>query len=268
MISGVLSYTSASYGGQSLLQSLTGSSSRSSTGASYGSLHVSSRTQASSDAVSETFSNEILRRLAAQQSEETASEDGSETGNNAASLGASLTDALHYIEENFGENAASAARGIILQKTSSGVTEDSLSNGLLGVIKMVDGNYGFSAGDKVISKFNGALNNALNKYFDNGYNEKFLAAPAGTSGALQAISSALSDFGAAYGEQAAQSLLSIIQQTGEDGSLRQNLSDWMAELNQTYGEEAVSAASGMLAQSLSGLSAPAASPGAVLDIAV
>jgi hypothetical protein len=42
----------------------------------------------------------------------------------------------------------------------------------------------------------------------------------------------------------------------------------MAELNQTYGEEAVSAASGMLAQSLSGLSAPAASPGAVLDIAV
>jgi hypothetical protein len=268
MISGVLTYSSTGYDPQSLLQSLTGSSNYSSSSKPSEVAYASHGEQTSSSSLSETFSDEILRRLAAQQSEEAASEDGGETAGNAAALGESLADALNYIEENFGEDAASAARGLILQKTSSGITEDSLSSGLLSVIKMVDSAYGFSAGDKVISKFNGALNNSLNEYFDNGYNEKFMAAPVGTSAALQAISSGLSDFSAVYGGEAGQSLLSIIQQTGEDGGLRQSLTAWMNELNETYGEEAVSAASSMLSQNLSGLSSITATPGAMLDVVV
>jgi hypothetical protein len=212
------------------------------------------------DSVAETFSREIVRRLEAQQQED---------GKDPSRLASSLAETMDHVRERFGGDAATAAMGLVLQKTSGSVTEESLGEGLLAVIKMVDRNYGFAAGDGLIAKFNGELNTSLNDYFDNGLDEKFLAAPMGTHGALQDLKSALNDLRAQLAGDPEQDMLSLLDSAKGPGGLRQALSSWMDQLREEHGEEAGRIASDLLARGLAQRDPSESGPrGQLLDMAV
>ncbi|QGY39390.1 hypothetical protein GM415_04385 [Pseudodesulfovibrio cashew] len=137
------------------------------------------------------FAHEVIRRL-----EENGT--GTETGadgeqKDSSDLRQSLADTMDWIRERFGDDAAAAAAGSILKATGSGVTEESLSDGLVSTLKIIDRNFGFAAGDAAIAQFNGSLNNAINTYFDNGSDEVFFAgeAPVGGATATQDLTTRL-----------------------------------------------------------------------------
>jgi hypothetical protein len=114
----------------------------------------------------ETLANEIVRRMGGMTDENGEAKD---TG----SLRNQLASAMDWVRERFGDGAGAAAAGMVLQATSSGVNEDTLGDGLLNVLKFVDRNFGTTAGDAAIARFNGGVNTALNEFFDNGQNEIF-----------------------------------------------------------------------------------------------
>lgn len=118
------------------------------------------------------FANEIVRRL---ESGQEGSLDLEGQHKDADDLRHSLGRTMDWIRDRFGDETAAAAAGMVLQSTSSGVTEDSLSNGLLNTLRFIDRNFGFAAGDEAIGRFNSNLNGALNDYFDNGSEELFYA---------------------------------------------------------------------------------------------
>ncbi|TVM16672.1 hypothetical protein DPQ33_11810 [Oceanidesulfovibrio indonesiensis] len=133
---------------------------------------------------SDAFGLDMTRRLEATQpaaTEKTTDESGEGPEQTigkveASRLGKALAQAVEFIREKFGDDAATAAMGIVYQSGGDGqLTEESLGKGLLNVVRMVDRNYGFAAGDMVMGQFNGELNNALNNYFDNGFQETFFA---------------------------------------------------------------------------------------------
>lgn len=132
------------------------------------------------------FANEVVRRL---ESADGAPLDSEGQPKDSDDLRQSLGQTMDWIRERFGDETASAAAGMILQSTASGVTEDTLGEGLLNTLKFIDRNFGYAAGDSAIAQFNGSLNTALNDYFDNGQNELFYAvSPAETGEASQAQS--------------------------------------------------------------------------------
>jgi len=118
-----------------------------------------------------TFANEIVRRM-----EETTGEDGQTKDN--TDLRHSLGQTMDWVRERFGDETAAAAAGMVLQSTSSGVTEQTLGDGLLNTLKFIDRNFGFAAGDAAIAQFNQGVNTEINEYFDNGKAEMFFAVPA------------------------------------------------------------------------------------------
>ncbi|MDC0335585.1 hypothetical protein OAN24_01630 [Pseudodesulfovibrio sp.] len=122
-----------------------------------------------------TFANEIVRRME-EADQGTAGDDGQPKDN--SDLRHSLGQTLDWMREKFGDEAASAAAGMVLQSTSSGVNEESLGDGLLNTLKFIDRNFGFAAGDEAIARFNQSVNPAINDYFDNGKAEVFYATPA------------------------------------------------------------------------------------------
>ena len=122
----------------------------------------------------ETLANEIVRRMGGMTDENGEAKD---TG----SLRNQLASAMDWVRERFGDGAGAAAAGMVLQATSSGVNEDTLGNGLLNVLKFVDRNFGTTAGDATIARFNGGVNSALNEFFDNGQNEIFHVADSPSS---------------------------------------------------------------------------------------
>ncbi|QJT09996.1 hypothetical protein [Oceanidesulfovibrio marinus] len=94
----------------------------------------------------------------------------------ASRLGSALAQTAEFIRGKFGDDAATAAMGIIYKSVGDGpLSEENLGKGLLNVVRMVDKNYGFAAGDTLMGQLNGELNNALNDYFDNGFQETFFA---------------------------------------------------------------------------------------------
>ncbi|SOB58818.1 conserved protein of unknown function [Pseudodesulfovibrio profundus] len=129
------------------------------------------------------FANEVIRRL---EGADGAPLDSEGQPKNSDDLRQSLGQTMDWIRERFGDETASAAAGMILQSTASGVTEDSLSDGLLNTLQFIDRNFGFAAGDSAIAQFNGSLNDSLNGYFENGQSELFYAvSPAETGEASQ-----------------------------------------------------------------------------------
>lgn len=124
------------------------------------------------ETLGEVFANEIVRRM-----EEAYDETGELKDPN--DLRSSLAHSMDWIRERFGDDTAAAAAGIIVQSTSSGVTEDTLGEGLLNTLKFIDRNFGIAAGDAAIGQFNTSVNPALNEYFDNGKNELFFAVESG-----------------------------------------------------------------------------------------
>ncbi|WP_022662995.1 hypothetical protein [Paucidesulfovibrio longus] len=126
---------------------------------------------------SETFANEIARRAGAYL-------DGNGQPKDASTLSAGLTDAMDWLRENFGDDVATAAEGMVLGGTAGGITEENLGNSLTNVLKMVDRNFGIAAGDSAIARFNGGLNDSINGFFDNGRDELFLAVPSKNASGL------------------------------------------------------------------------------------
>ena len=121
------------------------------------------------ETLGEVFANEVVRRM-----DDVAGEDGE--SKDPSDLRDSLASTMDWIRERFGDETAAAASGMILQATSSGVTEDSLGEGLLNTLKFIDRNFGFAAGDAAIANFNSGINSEINEFFDNGKQELFFAA--------------------------------------------------------------------------------------------
>lgn len=115
------------------------------------------------------FAAEMSNRLTG------AAQDEQGQDKDASGLVSSLTSTVRWMKDRYGDDAATAAMGMILGSTQAGATEDSLSDGLLKTLRMVDNNFGFDAGDAAISRFNGSLNNEINAFFDNGQTERFMA---------------------------------------------------------------------------------------------
>ncbi|RWU02281.1 hypothetical protein DWB63_17060 [Pseudodesulfovibrio sp. S3] len=119
----------------------------------------------------QTFANEIVRRM-----DDLTDENGEPR--DTSDLRHSLGSTMDWLRGKFGDETAAAAAGMILQSTSSGVTEETLGEGMLNVLKFIDRNFGINAGDSVMAQFNGGINQELNAYFDNGKNELFFDAGA------------------------------------------------------------------------------------------
>ena len=115
-----------------------------------------------------TFANEMIRRMGEEF-------DADGQPKDVTSLRDSLASTMDWMRERFGDEAAAAAAGMVLQSTSSGITEETMGNGLLNALKFIDRNFGFAAGDAAIANFNSGINSELNDYFDNGKTEIFFA---------------------------------------------------------------------------------------------
>ena len=125
------------------------------------------------DTIGKAFANEIIRRMGERTGEDGQPKDSTE-------LRHSLGSTMDWLRERYGEDTAAAAAGMIVQSTSSGVTEETLGNGLLNTLKFIDRNFGIAAGDEAIAKFNSGINQAVNEFFDNGQNELFFAVESST----------------------------------------------------------------------------------------
>ena len=125
------------------------------------------------DTIGKAFANEIIRRMGERTGEDGQPKDSTE-------LRHSLGSTMDWLRERYGEDTAAAAAGMIVQATSSGVTEETLGNGLLNILKFIDRNFGIAAGDEAISTFNSGINQAVNDFFDNGQNELFFAVESST----------------------------------------------------------------------------------------
>lgn len=180
---------SLSFGTQSLGGGLTKGRGASSDG---GASFVVGQTSIGREEI-ETFAAEIKRRAdlgkaAAEgttdgQSAATVSTGGDTEGTDAkgAALAASLADAVDFIREEYGSDAATATMGLVLQNVGDGaLTEDNLGDGLVAALKFIDRNLGTAAGDRVMARFNGSLNDSMNSYFENGHEELFVAVQGGT----------------------------------------------------------------------------------------
>lgn len=117
----------------------------------------------------EGFAHEITRRAALTEAPE------NRTTTDEA-LEKSITDAVSFVEDNFGDRAARTFMGVVLQNAASKpLNEDDLGNALVDGLEFIDKAFGIAAGDKAMAFFNGDLNQAINGYFQNGKNESFLA---------------------------------------------------------------------------------------------
>ncbi len=126
-------------------------------------------------------------------------------------LASALSDASNFIEDKFGKDAATAFKGLVIANSGDQITEDSLSNGLLKSIQFIDRNFGFAAGDQVMSHFNSNLNNAMNNHFENGLQEHFFAAQSGTNAKMN-LSNTFAQVSQQFGEQTAESIENLIDQ--------------------------------------------------------
>ncbi|MGE4539479.1 MAG: hypothetical protein AB7D37_20600 [Desulfovibrio sp.] len=222
----------------------------------------------SSGTTSDTFAAEILRRL---QDAQSASNAGSLIDSGAAGdLQTSLSDAIDAIREKHGDAAATAVMGIIVKGVGDGSGgEDAVGNALVSSLKFIDRNFGIAAGDAAIANFNGALNDAVNGYFQNGHNELFYASDGtGTTDTLQStLASAIDDVTQRFGDATAKAVSDILtaslEETGADRKgLGTALSAADAYLQGQYGADA-----GIDPGVLPGVDAPLAK-GSVLDLAV
>ncbi|MEW5773712.1 MAG: hypothetical protein AB1916_09335 [Thermodesulfobacteriota bacterium] len=215
--------------------------------------------------VDASFAQNMLRRLSEQ-----AQAGGDGQAEDAAGLVAALQDSMDYLRENFGDATATAAIGLVYQRVGDGpVTEENLGQGLVAAIRFVDRNFGTAAGDRVLSRFNGDLNDQLNSYFDNGLDEKFLALDAGMSGTLKQVQGVLADLGDQLGEGVADALRQILADSlGEKvdaASLRGAAADMRGWLERQYGPGAAARADALLGSALGG-QVPAGK-GLLLDLA-
>lgn len=227
---------------------------------------------------------ETLSNAGALQSMELESE-----GTDAEDLANSLARAVDHIRENYGDEAASATMGLIYQNIGDGtISEDSLGDGLVSAVKLIDSNFGFAAGDEVMSFFNSDINESMNSYFDNGLMEEFYAststgsgsaAGTGSSSLPQAITTAIGQVGEETNDETASSIMEILTSSLEENgksvdSLKNALSEAQSYLDENFDAETAASLGSTLSQGLA-QSLPDApvfqamsQQGALLDITV
>ena len=130
--------------------------------------------QSHDDALS-AFASAMAARLSSVPGD---TQEGQSAPKDPEVLVSALTDSLQWIDERFGREAFTAAAGKILAATQSEASEETLSNGLVQTLRIIENNWGTGAGDEAIAQFNGPLNDALNTFFENGRSEEFLAVTA------------------------------------------------------------------------------------------
>jgi len=169
---------------------------------------------------SETFAAEIMRRLESANSATSSNASGLVSSGAAGNLESALADTIDYVRKQHGDAAATAVMGIIISGVGNGSGgEDALGNALVSSLKFIDRNFGIAAGDAAMAQYNGALNDAVNNYFQNGRNEKFYASDGSSdlSGQVRDIlSSTLSGVTERFGADAAKTVSDIVT-----GSLKQ-----------------------------------------------
>jgi len=156
-----------------------------------------------------TVSNDDAASFAASLMDKITAATASNAGDSLSAAGVdlekSLTDAVEYVRDNFGDAAAKTVMGLISKGVGDGAGgEDAMGKGLLSALQFIDNQFGVAAGDQAINYFNGALNNAVNAYYQNGHNEEFYASD-GTLGASQlqdSLSASLSSVAQQYGQDA------------------------------------------------------------------
>ena len=123
---------------------------------------------------SATFAADIMRRIG------DLDENSSRNAENAQRLENSLARTLESVSAQYGKRTATAVMGAIYKSIGDGpVTEESLGQGFLNAIKLVDANFGFAEGDAFMADLNEDLNTSLNEFFDNGREETFYAVTPG-----------------------------------------------------------------------------------------
>lgn len=190
---------------------------------------------------SDVFAAEIMRRInlaegatvasnAAMASNASLSSNAGAGVNAAASgdLQTALADAVEYVRKQHGDAAATAVMGIMFKEVGDGSGgEDRLGDALVSTLKFIDSKFGVAAGDAAMAKFNGALNNAVNDYYQNGHLEEFYAA-GGTTGAIKqaqgVVASTLAHVAKEFGLDAAKTVADILTTNfTSQGSTRQGL---------------------------------------------
>lgn len=198
---------------------------------------------------SDVFAAEIMRRINLAEGATVASNaaiasnaslgSNAGAGVNAAASGdlqAALADAVEYVRKQHGDAAATAVMGIMFKEVGDGSGgEDRLGDALVSALKFIDGNFGIAAGDAAMAKFNGALNEAVNDYYQNGHLEEFYAAN-GTTGAVKqaqgVVASTLAHVAQEFGADAAKTVADILSTNFTDqGSTRQGLSQAIVAAN-------------------------------------
>ena len=201
---------------------------------------------------SDVFASEIMRRInlaegatvanSAPVASNAAVASNAGAGVNAAASGdlqAALADAVEYVRKEHGDAAATAVMGIMFKEVGDGSGgEDRLGDALVSALKFIDSKFGIAAGDAAMAKFNGALNNAVNDYYQNGHLEEFYAAD-GSAGAGSVIkqaqgvvASTLAHVAKAFGTDAAKTVADILATDFTDqGSTRQGLSQAIVAAN-------------------------------------
>lgn len=129
-----------------------------------------------------TVANEIVRRMDSALADETGQT------RSAAGLRDSLASTLDWVRDSFGDETGAAASGMLLAATSGEVSEETLGDGLLDVLRFIDRTQGIASGDQAIARFNSGVNEQLNAYFDNGQSELFYAAQSGATDSGQSVS--------------------------------------------------------------------------------
>lgn len=212
------------------------------------------------------FATDLALRLQAQA-------DSDDT--DVSTLASALMDSMDFIGNEFGADAATAAMGIVYSRLGNDeITEEALGNGLLDVVRLMDRNFGFEGGDKVMAQFNGELNNALNNYFDNGLTEKFYAATPESGTITQAVPQLVQQVQDAFGDELAQSVADIIDDNLESGLTMTNLRKGIAQAKNHLARNAEPGAASLLAHAaqgvMDGLTPESTLPttGTTLDIAV
>ncbi len=199
----------------------------------------------------ETFSAEIMRRLEMAQASNAGVSLASNAGSAASNLQNALTDTVNYVRDNFGDAAATAVMGIVFKGVGDGQGgEDALGDSLVTALKFIDRNFGMAAGDQAMAHFNGALNDAVNGYFQNGRNEMFYASDGSGGSASQiqnVLSATLSDVAGRFGDDAAQAVSDLITKSLEKtGVTRKGLSAALdaakSYLDAAYGQTELAAA--------------------------
>jgi hypothetical protein len=257
-VSSAASASSAASSASGLAAGITTASSASS---------VQAGSLSASQTLGQTVANEIVRRMDPVQ------DDNGET-QDVTGLRDSLASTLDWVRERFGDETGAAASGMVMVATADSVTEETLGQGLLDVLSLIDQTQGIASGDEAIARFNSGINTQLNSYFDNGQSELFYAVESGSTDAADSagdvsarlfMRTAQANTASADAGDLTQQLLESMKQELEDTAGLQDLTTQLEEafdptqaMNRAMTETALNAYAGT----------PVAAASRLMDMAV